>query len=310
MKEQFFNLDNNFCPDISQMKILYRKLFSVGKQLRASLTSTISKHLNIPVAQQKKLASAVEYIHHSSILHDDVIDFSPIRRGVLSTWMQFSMKKSILAGDYLMAQAAKDVADMENIELMKLTAQTIQKLVQGEWVQNSVQNQENGKNIQHIHELKTASLFQWCLRAPFLLINRYEKKQHQCLETIGLLMGILFQRSDDLLDFDIRNYENKQTLNDLKGGYLNSFAVYLLKDKPSDFKSLLKNCRQLTEVKNIFTQSEFEKALTDFDDHSKEYIQDCINKIKLLKQWLQPSEYTLIETLMKWPEDLYWRKSV
>ena len=310
MKEQFFNLDNNFCPDISQMKELYWKLFSVGKQLRASLTSTISKHLDIPVVQQKKLAGVVEYIHHSSILHDDVIDFSPRRRGVLSTWMQFSMKKSILAGDYLMAQAAKDVANMENIELMKLTAQTIQKLVQGEWVQNSVQNQENGENIQHIHELKTASLFQWCLRAPFLLIHRYEKKHHQCLESIGLLMGVLFQRSDDLLDFDIRNYENKQTLNDLKGGYLNSFAVHLLKDKPSDFKSLLKNCRQLKEVKNIFTPAEFEKALADFDNHSSEYIQDCINKIKLIKQWLQPSEYTLIESLINWPENLYWRKSV
>ena len=310
MKEQLFNLDKNFCPDISQMKILYRKLFSIGKQLRASLTLTISKHLNISVAQQKKLATVVEYIHHSSILHDDVIDFSPVRRGVLSTWMQFSMKKSILAGDYLMAQAANDVANMGNIELMKLTAQTIQKLVQGEWIQNALQNKENGKNIQNIHELKTASLFQWCLQAPFLLTNRYEQDLHQCLKTIGLLIGTLFQRSDDLLDFDIRNYENKQTLKDLKGGYSNSFAVCLLKEKPSDFKSLLKGCRELKEVKNIITQSEFEKALTDFDNHSKELIQDCVHKIKLLKEWLQPSEQTLIEALIKWPENLYWRKSV
>ena len=310
MNEQLFNLDKNFRPDISQMKVLYHKLFSVGKQLRATLTSTVSKHLNIPTAQQKKLATVVEYIHHSSILHDDVIDFSPIRRGILSTWMQFSMKKSILAGDYLMAQAAKDTADMNNIELMKLTAQTIQKLVQGEWIQNALQNKENGKNIQNIHELKTASLFQWCLQAPFLLVNRYEQDLHQCLKTIGLLIGTLFQRSDDLLDFDIRNYENKQTLKDLKAGYLNSFAVCLLKEKPSELKSLLKNCKQIKEVKNTITSSEFEKALIDFDNHSKELIQDCVHNIKLLKQWLQLSEQTLIEALMKWPENLYWRKGV
>ena len=310
MKEQFFSLDKNFCPDISQMKILYRKLFSIGKQLRGTLTTIVSEHLNIPFAQQKKLAAVVEYIHHSSILHDDVIDFSPVRRGVLSTWKQFSMKKSILAGDYLMAQAAQDVANMNNIQLMKFTAQTIQKLVEGEWMQNAFQDQENEKSIQNIHELKTASLFQWCLKAPFLFIDRYEEDLHQCLENIGLLMGLLFQRSDDLLDFDIRNYEKKQTLKDLNAGYLNSFAVFLLKDKPSEMKTVLKSCRQIQEVKNIIDESKFEKALTEFDAQNKKYIQDCVNKIKSLKQWLQPSEYTLIEHLEKWPDNLYWRKSV
>ena len=72
----------------------------------------------------------VEYIfHQSSILHDDVIDASPIRRGSLSSWMQYSMKRAVLAGDYLLATAAYDTAKMENIALMKITAEVLKKLV-------------------------------------------------------------------------------------------------------------------------------------------------------------------------------------
>ena len=310
MKETFFTLNKNFCPNIPQMRTLYRNIFSNGKQLRAALVFTTAKRLHIPPQQRKKLAQIIEYIHHSSILHDDVIDRSPIRRGGLSAWMQLSMKKSILAGDYLMAQAANDTADMKNLPLMKLTARTIQKLIQGEWLQNSLQYPKKEKDIQNIHELKTASLFQWCLKAPFLLLNRCEKKLQEYLTSIGFLMGILFQRSDDLLDFNIRNYENKQTFRDLKSGFFNSFAVHLLKNKSPELENLLKNCSQIEEVKNIIGKNEFTKILLDFDKQNEHCIQTCHNKINSLKEWLLPEEYPLINELEKWPKKLYWRKSV
>ena len=305
MKEKHFVLDKNFCPDISQMKELYYHLFSLGKQIRANLTMLTAKYLNISKKQSRELAGIIEYIHHSSILHDDVIDSSPTRRGGLSSWVQFSMKKSILAGDYLMAEAAKKTAEMNNIYLMKLTAQTIQKLVKGEWMQNTFKSKETENNIQNIHELKTASLFQWCLRAPFLTAGRYQEGLHSLLDHIGLYLGILFQRADDLLDFDIRNQENKQTFKDLEEGFLNSFSVWLLKNKNK--KTELKNCRSLKEVKSLFGHSEFEKCLLSFDKNNSSLIRKCRQKTADLSSWLKPEEKSFITALAPWPKNLYWR---
>jgi len=81
--------------------------------------------------------------------------------------------------------------------------------------------------LDRVLNLKTASLFKWCLRSPFIALERYDEDLHRTLEEMGTILGQLFQRSDDLLDFDIRNYEGKAILGDLKSGYLNSFGAYV-----------------------------------------------------------------------------------
>ena len=302
IKEKSLDLTKEISSDIPQMKHLYQNLFSRGKELRAEMVSQVASSLRISKEKSDKLGGIVEYIHQSSILHDDVIDASPIRRGSLSGWMQYSMKRAVLAGDYLLAQAANDTADMENIPLMKITSEVLKKLVKGEWLQDSLKNQESMNELKKVHELKTASLFQWSLRAPFLVVHRYDDDLHKCLNQIGLMMGLLFQRADDLLDFDIRNSENK--------GFFNSFAVYLSENKPEDFKTFLKSCRSLKEIKASLGDKEFERILLSFDKINKLVIEDCWREIDQLKRKLLKSELSLIEVLKKWPTRLYWRQSV
>lgn len=308
IKEKNINFKEVVFSDIPQMNHLYQSLFSRGKALRAVITSQVSSYLDIPKEKRETLSRIVEYIHQSSILHDDVIDMSPIRRGALSSWMQYSMKRAILAGDYLLAQAAGDTAELENISLMKITSEVLKKLVKGEWMQDSLKNQADMQGLQKVHELKTASLFQWSLRAPFLVAHRYDEELHNILDQIGLMMGLLFQRADDLLDFNIRNTEDKSVFKDIEEGYFNSFAVYLLKDKDSGFKTFLKKSRSLSEVKNYIGEEEFKDTLDSFDEMNQKLIVDCEKKIGRLK--LLKKEEPLIDILKQWPQQLYWRKSV
>ncbi len=310
IKEKSLDLTKEISSDIPQMKHLYQNLFSRGKELRAEMVSQVASSLRISKEKSDKLGRIVEYIHQSSILHDDVIDASPIRRGSLSGWMQYSMKRAVLAGDYLLAQAASDTADMENIPLMKITSEVLKKLVKGEWLQDSLKNQESMNELKKVHELKTASLFQWSLRAPFLVAHRYDDDLHKCLNQIGLMMGLLFQRADDLLDFDIRNSENKSSFKDMEEGFFNSFAVYLSENKPEDFKTFLKSCRSLKEIKAFLGDKEFERILLSFDEINELIIKDCWREIDQLKRKLLKSELSLIEVLKKWPTRLYWRQSV
>ncbi len=311
MEEKSFHFKRDFPLNIPQMDLLYQNLFSRGKTLRATMTCHVAACLNISKEKSDKLGKIVEYIHQSSILHDDVIDASPIRRGALSSWMQYSVRKAVLAGDYLLAQAAESTAEMNNIALMKLTASVLKKLVEGEWMQSSLKNRESMSELDKVYELKTASLFQWSLRAPFLVVNRYEEELHSCLNRIGALMGVLFQRADDLLDFNIRNKENKTTFKDMEEGYFNSFAVYLSEGKTPHFRSQLRACRSLKEVKALFVEKEFEDILGSFDEENKKRIQDCQNEIEnSLKLKLLKSEQALIDGLKPWPRQFYWRQSV
>ena len=310
IKEKNLSLIKGVPFDIPQMNHLYQSLFSRGKKLRASLVSEVASSLLISKEKSDKLGRIVECIHQSSILHDDVIDASPIRRGSLSSWMQYSMKRAVLAGDYLLAQAANDTADMENISLMKITAEVLKKLVKGEWMQDSLKNKENMHELEKVHELKTSSLFQWSLRAPFLVAKRYDDDLHECLNQIGLKLGILFQRADDLLDFDIRNRENKSSFKDMEEGFFNSFAVYLSDNKSNNFRTFLKSCRSLKEIKASLGSQEFKKTLLCFDKINELVIKDCLQQIDRLKKHLLKKELSLIESLKKWPARLYWRRSV
>ncbi len=299
---------------IPQMRKLYKSLFSKGKALRSKITKQTADFLNISKAQQQKLSHIIECIHHSSILHDDVIDMSPKRRGELSTWVYFSMKKSILAGDYLLAQSAWDAASMNCLPLMRLTAQTLKKLVLGEWLQDSLKGEETIKSLNQVHALKTASLFQWCLQAPFLIAGFENKKIYHTLDKLGLLMGTVFQRSDDLLDFNIRNKENKIHFKDLTEGHLNSFACFLSLKKKKNFREALKKCRNLKEVKTCVGGKDiFNKKLCAYDAINNLYIEKAYKQIDTLKPYLALKAKTstlFLKQLKNWSYNLYWRKNV
>ena len=210
----------------------------------------MGRHLGLDRRQETLLAQTIEFIHNASLLHDDLIDRSPLRRGKSAAWLKYTPEYAVLAGDYLLARVMVNLSRFGNLKLIQYTAEMISDLLEGEWIQDSLVRDWNVKlkQLDQVHELKTASLFKWCLRAPFLTLENYDEGLHQTLAEMGNLLGLLFQRGDDLLDFDVRNDEGKAALGDLKSGYLNSFGAFLSTEFTEEQKASLRACQTLAEV--------------------------------------------------------------
>ncbi|GIL16721.1 MAG: hypothetical protein BroJett040_04720 [Oligoflexia bacterium] len=294
-----------YLPKLNQ---LYDDLFSGGKGFRAKMIRMMAENLRLDPKAELLLAQTIEFIHNASLLHDDLVDRSHLRRGKTTAWMKYTPEYAVLAGDYLLARVMVNLSSYGNIRLVQYTAEVISDLLEGEWLQDSLVGDMNVQlsQLDRVHNLKTASLFKWCLRAPFLAQERYEPGLHTVLEEMGTLLGQLFQRSDDLLDFNIRNYEGKAILGDLKSGYLNSFASYSTSHAN---KTDLRKCETLEDFSRVIGgQATFDQKLKEFDEMNLFLIQLYSHHMKTLETYLKPEEKALLKKLEPLTEILYWRK--
>ncbi len=311
MKElKIFNQDD-FPKYLPKLNSLYDDLFSTGKGFRSKLIQMIGKHLHINSRQELLLAQTIEFIHNASLLHDDLIDRSALRRSKTAAWLKYSPEYAVLAGDYLLARVMVNLSRYGNLRLIQYTAEIISDLLEGEWIQDSLVRDWDVKLVQldQVHDLKTASLFKWCLRAPFIAKENYDVQLHQNLDEMGTLLGLLFQRGDDLLDFDVRNDEGKALLGDLKSGYLNSFAAFLSKDFDESYKQRLRACETLVNVKALVGEDNFNHAIQNFDALNEQVIELYEHKARSLESFLAVNERGLIHDLKGLPSVLYFRRA-
>lgn len=90
---------DDFPKYLPKLNALYDDLFSAGKGFRSKLIQTIGKHLNLSDRHTRLLAQTIEFIHNASLLHDDLIDRSPLRRSKTAAWLKYSPEYAVLAGD-------------------------------------------------------------------------------------------------------------------------------------------------------------------------------------------------------------------
>ncbi len=301
---------SDFPSYLPKLNALYDDLFSGGKGFRSKLIQMVSRHLSLKNEAVYLLAQTIEFIHNASLLHDDLVDRSSLRRNKTTAWLKYTPEYAVLAGDYLLARVMVNLSEFGNIRLIQYTAEMISDLLEGEWIQDSLVGEWNVtlEQLNQVHNLKTASLFKWCLRAPFVAQETYDEDIHQLLDEMGGLLGLLFQRSDDLLDFNVRNYEGKAILGDLKSGYMNSFAAFLLQDCEEALRLKFKKAQSLDEVKLLVTPDLFERRLQEFDQVNQESIDLYLHLMEQLAQALPEKEQGLRDDLIKLPHPLYWRK--
>jgi len=299
----------DFPAYLPKLNELYDDLFSGGKGFRAKLIRLIGQELQLPEATQQLLAQTIEFIHNASLLHDDLIDGSPLRRGKSAAWKKYSPEYAVLAGDYLLARVMVNLSSFGNISLVQYTSQIISDLLEGEWLQDSLVGDWNLElaPLDRVHNLKTASLFKWCLRAPFFALQESNPVLHSTLEEMGTLLGQLFQRGDDLLDFDVRNDEGKALLGDLQSGYLNSFAAFAV---PLAERQRLVGVKTLPEfVAVLGGQEQFAKQVRAFDESNQFLIDLYHHHLQHLATLLPASQKSLLNPLQPLTDVLYWRRS-
>jgi len=181
---------------------------SGGKRLRPLLVLLVSRAMVSPSEWEQnshrhcKLAAIIEFLHTATLLHDDVVDTSEMRRGKDTANAKWGNAPSVLVGDFLYSRAFQMMVDLGNIEVMTIMADATNVIAEGEVLQLA-----NCKNPDISHEqyfeiitAKTAKLFEAASHAATVLGRGTHEQQSQ-LKEFGLTLGIAFQLIDDVLDY-------------------------------------------------------------------------------------------------------------
>ena len=176
---------------------------SGGKRLRALLTIGAAKLSGYEHGGRDiNLASCVELIHSATLLHDDVIDESLLRRGLKTTNSIWGNQSSILVGDYLLSRCFEIMVDDGDLEILKLLSSTSAKIAQGEVLQLQHKGEADLLEETYINiiSLKTAALFSAATKTGACLAGSNDKEKN-ALESYGKNLGLAFQIADDSLDY-------------------------------------------------------------------------------------------------------------
>lgn len=205
---------------------LKKFLLGKSKRLREVLPilyiKALGKSLN---NEQLDVLSIVEIVHNASLIHDDIIDESPLRRGQKTLSFEFGSKLAVISGDYLLSVALEKLCKIANAEIIKQFSQTIKNMCVGEVKQNYARFQK-GTLEDYIEKTKnkTAYLFETafltCATAD--TISDYDLKS---LSRLGLAIGIAFQIRDDLLNM-IETDKSKPTNSDIEAGIYNAPVIF------------------------------------------------------------------------------------
>ena len=229
-------------------------LFSAGgKRLRPGIVLLISKAISVESSlsiKHKRLAEITEMIHTASLVHDDVVDESSIRRGVETVHSRFNTRVAVLAGDFLFAQASWHLANLDNVNVVKLLSRVIMDLAEGEIKQN-LNRYDSGQTFsKYINKsyCKTASLIANSAKAAGVLSELNEEKLDNLYE-FGKNIGLAFQVVDDILDFTGNDKQlGKPAISDLASGYLTAPVLFALEENKN--LSVLIN-RELAEKDDL-----------------------------------------------------------
>ena len=184
-------------------KMSNHHLSSGGKRLRALLTLESAKLTGYKGDKRDiNLAACVELIHSATLLHDDVIDESELRRGEKTTNSIWGNQSSILVGDYLLSRCFEMMVEDGDLEILKLLSSTSAKIAQGEVLQLQHKGEADLLEETYIDiiNLKTASLFSAATKTGACLSGSNEKEK-KALESYGRNLGLAFQIADDALDY-------------------------------------------------------------------------------------------------------------
>ena len=173
-----------------------------GKRLRPMLTLLASKACGIDSQQHIPMAAVIEFIHTATLLHDDVVDMSTLRRGRPTANAKWNNPSSVLVGDFIYSRAFQVLVKIGDMRIMKIIADTTNKIAEGEVLQLIAKNNPSASeaNYMQVIENKTAILFQAAAQCGALLANADEASE-KGLQNFGKSIGMAFQLIDDVLDY-------------------------------------------------------------------------------------------------------------
>lgn len=230
-----------------------------GKRLRPALVLMTARALGSTDATPRLLAAVVEFIHTATLLHDDVVDHSDLRRGRKTANAVWGNEGAVLSGDFLYSRAFQMMVDAERPQVMRVMADTTNAIAEGEVLQLMNQGNPDVDEARYLRviELKTAVLFRAAARLGAIAAAATAEEESRVAD-YGYALGIAYQLIDDVLDYTADpEVSGKAVGNDLSEGKPTLPLIYAMRtgtaDEASLISSALKDHRadQLDEILKI-----------------------------------------------------------
>ncbi|MFM8590637.1 MAG: polyprenyl synthetase family protein [Limnohabitans sp.] len=191
-----------------------------GKRLRPKLVLLFAQALGYSGPKRVELAAVVEFIHTATLLHDDVVDESALRRGQATANAAFGNAASVLVGDFLYSRAFQMMVSLNNMRVLEVLAEATNTIAEGEVLQ--LMHMRNADltvdEYLRVIRFKTAKLFEASARLGAILASASSAVEQSCAE-YGRCLGTCFQIVDDLLDYEGQSQElGKNPGDDLREG--------------------------------------------------------------------------------------------
>ena len=188
---------------------------SGGKRLRPVLTLASARLCGHKGERAAKLAACVEFIHTATLLHDDVVDESNLRRGKPSANAVWGNKPSVLVGDFLFSRSFELMVEDGSLDVLRILSHASAVIAEGEVHQLITANDTETSETAYLEVIqgKTAQLFAAACHVGAVVADRPNAEQ-EALESYGLNLGIAFQLIDDVLDFSAKQEKLGKTIGD------------------------------------------------------------------------------------------------
>lgn len=257
-----------------------------GKRLRPMLTLLSAGAIGASHADQVRLAAVIEFIHTATLLHDDVVDLSELRRGRPTANAEFGNAPSVLVGDFLYSRAFQVLVDIGNMPLMGLLSDTTNLVAEGEVLQLARAGNADTDEATYYDVIrsKTAVLFAAACSGAAILGE--DSAYRDRLYDYGMNLGIAFQLVDDILDYEGDPKETGKNIgDDLAEGKPTLPLIHLLREGSDAEKAMVRHAiehKSAADLQQIIEAVQNSGALQYCQDAAARYSQTAIDAAEAL----------------------------
>lgn len=277
---------------------------SGGKRIRPTITILIARALNYQGNELTKLATAIELLHTATLIHDDVVDQSELRRGKISIHKKWNNAHGVLVGDFVYSKAFQLMASLKNKQIIQTLADSTNRISEGEVMQLNFLESKSIKEEDYFEIIgrKTAELFKACAHTAALIAEAEENLVKTSCE-FAYALGIVFQLTDDLLDYygdELRT--GKKIGKDFLEGKITLPLIKAYDLANTDDLRLLKRAFEtrdegkLYEVINIISRS---GAVKEVEKVTNEYSEKCLNLLDKFQDSIYKESLRAVVTNLK-----------
>ena len=215
---------------------------SGGKRLRPSLVLLSAGTFGYSGKRHHDLAAVIEFIHTATLLHDDVVDASELRRSKATANALFGNAASVLVGDFLYSRAFQMMVEVDNMRVMQVLADATNTIAEGEVLQllNCRDPDVDEENYLRVIRYKTAKLFEAATRLGAIL-GGSSPAEEEAMTAYGMHLGTAFQLTDDILDYSGDYQDTGKNLgDDLAEGKPTLPLIYAIKNGSSEQAAIIR----------------------------------------------------------------------